>query len=90
MTRGATVVSFNAFGKEIIGGYDTLEGYLEDTSHQGATIGRVANRVANATFTMDGAVYMLPENDNGNCLHGGVGFDYRVWELCEASERCRS
>ena len=30
---------------------------------------------------MDGAVYMLPDNDNGNCLHGGCGFDYRIWTV---------
>ena len=86
MNKGATIVSFNVYGKDIIGGYDTLEGYLQDTSHQGATIGRVANRVAGATFTMDGAVYMLPANNNGNCLHGGVGFDYRVWDFDEVTD----
>ena len=53
MTRGATIVDFNVYGKSIIGGFDTLEGYLADGSHQGAAIGRVANRVAGATFTMD-------------------------------------
>ena len=35
---------------------------------------------------MDGAVYMLPDNDNGNCLHGGCGFDYRVWTVESAKE----
>ena len=86
MNRGATVVNFYVYGTDIIGGFDTLDGYLADDSHQGATIGRVANRVANATFTMDGAVYMLPDNDNGTCLHGGCGFDYRIWEVTEVSD----
>ncbi len=86
MTRGATVVSFKPYGVDIVGGFDTLEGYLADNSHQGATIGRVANRVAGATFTMDGAIYMLPDNDNGNCLHGGCGFDYRIWEVKSVSD----
>jgi aldose 1-epimerase len=86
MTRGATLVSFRPFGVDIVGGFDTLEGYLADDSHQGGIIGRVANRVADATFTMDGAVYMLPDNDNGNCLHGGCGFDYRVWTVESAKE----
>ena len=81
MTRGATIVSFKPFGRDIIGGFDTLEDYLADVSHQGATIGRVANRIANAQFTMDGAIYMVTENDNGNCLHGGDGFDYKVWNV---------
>ena len=86
MTRGATVVSFKPYGKDIIGGFDTLEEYLEDTSHQGATIGRVANRIANAQFTMDGAVYMLTENNNGNCLHGGEGFDHKNWNVDEVTD----
>ena len=86
MTRGATLVRFVTYGVDIVGGFATLERYLEDTSHQGTTIGRIANRVANASFTMDGAIYMLPDNDNGNCLHGGAGFDTRVWEVKAASD----
>ena len=86
MTRGAAIVKFIVYGTDIVGGFDTLEDYLKDTSHQGATIGRVANRIANATFTMDGAVYMLPANNNGNCLHGGCGFDYKVWEVADVKD----
>ena len=83
MTRGATIVNFVAHGTDIVAGFDTLETYLEDTSHQGAIIGRVANRVAKAKFEMDGVTYKLPENDHGNCLHGGDGFDHKVWEVTE-------
>ena len=80
---GATVVSFTVFGKDVVGGFDTLEGYLRDDSHQGAIIGRVANRIANARFTMDGKEYHVSANDNGNCLHGGCGFDYKMWQVIE-------
>ncbi len=86
MERGATVVAFRPYGHDIIGGFDTLEQYLQDGSHQGATIGRVANRVGGASFTMDGAIYMLPENDGENCLHGGDGFDHRLWKLEDCGE----
>ena len=72
MTRGATIVNFNAYGTDIVGGFDNLETYLKETSHQGAIIGRVANRVAKARFEMDGKTYKLPENDGCNCLHGGI------------------
>ncbi len=82
MTRGATIVSFKPFGLDIIGGYDALADYEADTgSYQGATVGRVANRIADASFAMDGAIYMLTENDNGNCLHGGDGFSFRIWQI---------
>ena len=76
MTRGATIVNFKVFGTDIVAGFDNLETYLSETSHQGAIIGRVANRVADAKFTMDGKTYNLPKNDNGNCLHGGDGYEH--------------
>lgn len=82
MTRGATILSFKPFGVDIVGGYDSLADYEADTdSYQGATVGRVANRIADASFTMDGAIYMLTENDNGNTLHGGEGFSFRNWRI---------
>lgn len=82
MTRGATIVSFKPFGVDIVGGYENLDGYEADTSsYQGATVGRVANRIGDASFTMDGAIYMVTDNDNGNCLHGGEGFSFRVWNI---------
>ena len=86
MTRGAAIQEFAVYGKSIVGGFDTLAVYLEDTSHQGAVIGRVANRIADAKFTMDGTVYNLPKNNNGNCLHGGDGFDHKIWEVLEVSD----
>ena len=87
MNRGATIVSFKPFGVSIVGGYDTFEGYKADTgSYQGATVGRVANRIGNATFTMDGAIYMVTANDNGNCLHGGEGFSFKMWKVEDVTE----
>ena len=83
---GAAIVSLTVFGKDVVGGFDTLSDYLTDDSHQGATIGRVANRVADARFTMDGKEYRITENDNGNCLHGGVGFDFKVWRVKEHTD----
>ncbi len=84
--RGATVVGFEIDGVDIVGGFDTLEDYIADDSHQGGIIGRVANRVGGARFTMDGEEYRLPDNDNGNCLHGGCGYDRRMWQLEELSD----
>lgn len=83
---GAAVIGFEVSGRDIIGGFDTLESYLADDSHQGGIIGRVANRVGGAKFTMDGRVYSLPDNDNGNCLHGGTGYDRRLWQVESLSQ----
>ena len=84
---GAILCDFSVYGRHIVGGFDTLDDYIADTSHQGGIIGRVANRIKNAEFTMDGRTYRLPKNDGENCLHGGCGFDRRVWEVTEHSER---
>ena len=83
---GASIVSFKPFGIDIIGGFNNMEEYEADTSNQGAAVGRVANRIANARFTMDGAIYMLPANNNGHCLHGGKGFNRRAWNFEETTE----
>lgn len=53
----------------------------------GATIGRVANRIANCSFALGGNSYKLPCNeespvDGGDTLHGGtVGFDRVAWDV---------
>ena len=83
ITYGAAVRKFTVFDRDIVGGYDTLADYIADDSHQGGVIGRVANRIGGAAFSMDGKSYSLPKNDGNNCLHGGVGFDRRVWDVVE-------
>lgn len=85
---GAALVSFVPYGVDIVGGFDTLEKYIEDKSCQGVTVGRVCNRIENAELHLDGAIYMLTVNDGprGNCLHGGVGFKCRVWEVEDTTE----
>ena len=85
---GAAITRFVCYGVDIVGGFDTLEGYINDGSCQGVTVGRVCNRIENAELNIDGAIYMLTANDGdrGNCLHGGVGFKRRVWDEAEATE----
>ena len=46
-----------------------------------ATIGRVANRIAGARFTLDGVEYKLEANNGANTLHGGnSSFSSKVWQ----------
>lgn len=63
-------------------GYDTLDEYLCDTSYFGALVGRYANRIAHATFELDGVRHTLVANDGENALHGGVpGFHQVIWAV---------
>lgn len=86
ITFGAIIRKFTVCGTDIVGGYDSLEDYIADDSHQGAIIGRVANRIGGARFVMDGKEYRLPKNDGENCLHGGEGFDRHLWQVREATD----
>jgi aldose 1-epimerase len=71
---------------DVVLGFDDLEGYLAGHPFFGATVGRVANRIAGAKFTLDGKDYKLAANNGANSLHGGVkGFDKVVWQVTEAS-----
>jgi aldose 1-epimerase len=65
-------------------GYDTLDGYLAKPEFFGATVGRVANRIAKGRFTFDGRAYDVPVNNGPNSLHGGTkGFDKVLWEITD-------
>lgn len=68
---GATLVSLKYRGKERVIGHDTPEGYLTMGGCLGATIGRYANRIGGAAFTLNGKAYSLVANEGKNQLHGG-------------------
>ena len=77
---GATAVSLRYHGKETLIGYDSPEGYLAGDAYVGAAIGRYANRIAGARFTLNGVEYTLPANEGKNQLHGGPdSYDKRRW-----------
>jgi len=66
---------------DVVLGFETFGGYMQKKDpYIGALVGRYANRIANAKFTMDGKTYRLAPNNFGNSLHGGnVGFDKVIW-----------
>ncbi|XP_027333562.1 aldose 1-epimerase-like [Abrus precatorius] len=84
---GATIISVITPDKhgnlaDIVLGYDSIHSYENDTCYFGALIGRVANRIGGAKFTLDGKTYKLSANDHGNTLHGGIrGFSDVVWSV---------
>lgn len=72
---------------DVVLGHSTPDEYLAKTQYFGATVGRFANRIANAKFNLDGRIYRLDANDGSNHLHGGLrGFDKALWHI--ASTEC--
>lgn len=72
----------NGIMEDVVLGYDDLDGYVAGTSSQGAVVGRYANRIANAEFSINGQSYKLFANENANTLHGGrIGYNKRVWTI---------
>ncbi|MEX3100097.1 MULTISPECIES: aldose epimerase family protein [unclassified Streptomyces] len=71
---------------DVVLGFADLAGYLDHPEpFLGALIGRYANRIAGARFTLDGREYPLAANNAPNSLHGGpAGFDKVVWAAEEA------
>lgn len=70
---------------DVVLGYDTLEPYYDD--YQGTFVGRYANRIGKAEFTLDGVTYKLAKNDGENTLHGGpMGYHIVVWDVAEVND----
>jgi len=74
---------------DVLLGYSGLEGYLNNQPFIGVTVGRFANRIKDAAFTLNDKKYTLLANDGKNNLHSGPrGFDRMLWksEAYEESE----
>ncbi len=56
---------------DVVLGYDNCEGYNTNVPSFGAAVGRCANRISGARFTLNGKEYKLDDNNKGNCLHSG-------------------
>ena len=73
---------------DVIFGYDTLKEAREGMPEMGATVGRVANRIAGAQFELAGRTHKLAANDGPNNLHSGpVGCMRSVFDVAKADER---
>lgn len=67
---------------DVVLGYDDVKGYEDGGLFFGASVGRSANRIAGASFEINGNVYQLEKNDNGNNLHSGADYyNKRMWGI---------
>ncbi|XP_078672279.1 galactose mutarotase-like [Branchiostoma floridae x Branchiostoma belcheri] len=88
ISYGATIQAIEVPDKDgtvadVTLGFDTLDGYLGKHPYMGVVAGRVANRIAKGTFSLDGQEYKLAVNNGPNHLHGGLkGFSHYVWDSC--------
>ncbi len=86
MTYGAIITEVQAPDRNgalanVVLGAETLDRYLKGFPGSAAVIGRFANRIAQARFTLDGVEYKLAANSGPHHIHGGrKGFAQVVWE----------
>ena len=86
---GATIVAVydKVLQRHLALGYDSVQDYETKHGQLGATVGRVANRIANAAYTWNGTVHQLTANNGPNLLHSGKGnVGHRLWDVVE--ENC--
>lgn len=89
---GATLVSLfvpDAKGnsEDVVLGFDDAQGYLEGGCFLGATVGRNANRLKDASFSIGNQTYHLAANENSNNLHSGPDcYHTRLWDVAEITE----
>ncbi|MBL7006664.1 MAG: galactose mutarotase [Spirochaetia bacterium] len=96
ITYGAYLRSFkapdsNGNVSEITRNFTNFSDYEAPLHYMGATVGRYANRIANASFMLDEKNYQLQKNSKNCQLHGGeAGFNTKIWEAFPVREHDRA
>lgn len=83
MTKGATIVYYGTENYNAVLSHKTFQGYLSPgNGHRGEVVGPVANRIANASFSIDGKAYTLEKNFHSrHTLHSaGANWGDRNWK----------
>lgn len=84
---GFTIQSFydKKLEKELVVGFKTMDHYESNLGYIGKTIGRIANRIDNASFQLNDKTYSFEPNENTVLLHGGPkGIHSQMWQVeCE-------
>ena len=90
---GATIQAIRVpteFGDvDAVLGYANPDDYLHDKFYMGATVGRFANRIAAARFSIGDKAFSVDPNETpaGTCLHGGRdGFHQRFWQMSSENQ----
>lgn len=74
--------------ENVVLGFDCMEDYENHSPYFGAVVGRIAGRIANSQFTLNGKSYQITKNEGDNHLHGGVkGFSHVLWDYKVVEEK---
>jgi aldose 1-epimerase len=74
--------------QRVVLGLDSIEDYIAHSPYFGAVVGRYANRIGQARFTLDGETFALIPNEGRHQLHGGpMGFGTRIWTLVDHTDQ---
>ena len=85
--RSLTLPDMSGRIRDVVLGYDRAEDYLLSRAYFGATVGRFCNRIAGASFELDGKTVTLEPNQGKHQLHGGpFGFSRQLWTPLPVSE----
>ncbi len=72
---------------DVVLGYDSAAGYASGAAFFGGTVGRNANRICGAAFTLGTREYRLHANEGENNLHSGPDyFHNRLWTVEDCAE----
>ncbi len=91
---GATIVSLevpdrDGVLRDVVWGYDGIEGYRSNRPSFGSTVGRNTNRIGGARFTLGDTVYELERNNGDNNIHSGSDrYKHRIWRADFDPEGC--
>lgn len=91
LTWGAVIrdliVPFSGGRQRVVLGLNSIEDYIKHSPYFGAIVGRHANRIGGAQFTIRNKTYRLDANEGENQLHGGsMGFGTRHWSIVAHSD----
>lgn len=82
IVKSIVVPDKNGIKENVVLGFSTLDGYLQDASYIGATVGRFANRINNAEFSIENKTFYLDKNDGKNNNHSGsAGFNIKIFDF---------
>ncbi|MDU8910778.1 aldose epimerase family protein [Aestuariicoccus sp. MJ-SS9] len=88
LSLGCAIFDWQVAGRRVVLGHAEPEHYRQNPGSMGAVWGRVANRISNARFTLDGTEYPLAANQGPHMLHGGPdGIGKRNWTMERDGDR---